>query len=281
MTLRMRHGFAVGLLLSLGLALSGCSGATYRQNQAAEVIRQICATEYHLTVAVKQAGGTVAVHLDHAGTLMQLNQHQVWLNPAANELLGNVMEVIHRVVLSTEPPMDFYLLLVSDPAVPGAYFSLVRYLDDVRRVNANMIPPTEFFSRTILELKLADAPGVSLDQLPLHTLTLEQFLSLQIAQRIQAHLAEQVNAKALPTVQVGPCEGAFRNGEFTFALNVAPQPGVELNEALLHKIFDDATGVIAQVLAGYRFDRFEAIRLIHPLTGRNLLLPKAQLELFH
>ena len=277
MLLRMRHGFAVGLL-SLGLASSGCGGATYRQDQAAEAIRQICAAEYRLRVSVKQAGGTVAVHLDHPGTLMQLDHQQVWLNPAANELLGNVMEVIHRVVLSTEPPMDFYLLLVSDPAVPGAYFSLVRYLDDVRRVNANMIPPTEFFSRTILELKLTGTPGVSLDQLSLHTLTLEQFLSLQLAQRIQAHLAEQVNAKVLPTIQVGPCEGEFRNGEFTFALNVAPQPGVELNEALLHEIFDDATGVIARVLAGYRFERFETIRLIHPLTGRNLLLPKAQLQ---
>ena len=72
----------------------------------------------------------------------------------------------------------------------------------------------------------------------------------------------------------------FEAGEFAFTLNVTPREGTILAEDLVELLFQDSIEVIAQVLADYNFEEFEAIRLIHPLTGRNLLLPKTQLEFF-
>lgn len=266
-------------LVALGLGLSGCSRPSYRRDSVGEAIHHIATTEYQLNVSVRQTDRAIAVRLHHPGMLQQLGA-QVGLSPASLQTLGNLLESIHRVLLSTDRPLDFYVVLLSDPATPGAYLTLVRYLEDVRRVNSVNISPTEFFARTIVEVKIEGDPEAEFNQIPLTDFTLEGFLSWQLAQRIRTRLADRVTVAGVPTAQVGPCVGDFRNGEFTFALNVSPQPGAPPDEALIQQLFEDATTVIAQVLADYRFDRFESIRLIHPFTGRNLLLPKAQLELF-
>ena len=266
---------------SVGLTLgAGCSSApSYRKEQVAEAIQQICTNDYRLQVSAKRVGQTLAVHLQHAGVLEQTNG-QIRLASTANELLGNVLEAVHRVALSSDDPEGFYILLVSDPSIPGVYLTLVRYLDDVRRVNANSITPTEFFSRTILQLQPANPPLTNLNQVVIPDLTLEQFLSWQLAKRIQDRLTEQIHHEGLSQVSVGPCGGEFSHGEFAFTLNVSPQAGDALPADVVDQLFREATTVIAKVLAGYQFNRFDAIRLVHPSTGRNLQLPKQQLDIF-
>lgn len=266
------------VVLGASLWLGACS-PSYKQEQLVEAIQQLCATEHHLSVAARQAGRTIAVHLRHDGIFSKAG-NQVALSPSANEVLGNLLEVIHRVTLSSNASLRFYVLLVSDPTVPGIYLTMVRYLDDVRRANANIIPPTEFFSRTIFELKYLAVPEMSFDQLIINEVQLEQFLGWQLAKRIQARLTERLRQPEGSTVEVGECLWEFQNGEYAFTLNVAPAPGHALDDELIQEIFQEATSEIAQVLFGYRFEGFEAVRLIHPPTGRSLLLPKTRLELF-
>ena len=273
-----RNGLVACVCVSISVVLLGCS-PTYRRDQLVQVIQQICATDYHLTVSARETGQTIAVHLHHEGILEQ-HGNQIGLSPSANEVLGNLIEGIHRVILSTDAPINFYIVLVSDATVPGAYLTLIRYVEDVRRANANMLPPTEFFSRTIFDLKFVGGPSIGLDQLALNDIQFEQFLSWQLAKRIQAHLTEQLQRHGIPLAEVGPCVGEFRDGEFAFTLSVTPRPGLPVDDVLIQQVFQDATSVIAQVVSGYRFNNFEAIRLIHLPTGRSLLLPKTRLELF-
>jgi hypothetical protein len=265
-------------VLALSLSLGGC-GPTYRQDQLIQAIQQICATEYHLTVSARQAGQTLAVYLHHSGVLQQVG-NQVAFAPSANEVLGNLFEVVHRVILSSDSSIRFYVVLISDPAVSGVYLTFVRYLEDVRRVNANLLTPTEFFNRTVFDMKYANVPVLNLDELILNDIQLEQFLSWQIAKRIQISLTDKLQEDVTPAVEVGPCAGEFRDGEFAFTLNIAPKAGLTVSDEELQQFFEDATTVIAQVLSGYRFEDFEAIRLIHPSTGKNLILPKTRLEVF-
>lgn len=270
----------LGLLWRVGLCVGlGACSPTYRQEHLIEAIQQICENEYHFNVSTRQVGQTIAVHLHHDGILNQVGT-QIGLSPSATEVLGNLIEAIHRVILSTDASISFYLVLVSDPTVPGVSLTLVRYLEDVRRANANMIPPTEFFSRTIFELKYLGTHTISLEQLILNDIQLEQFLSWQLGKRIQTRLTERLRLQGTSTAQVGECVGEFRNGEFAFTLNVTTTPGLEFDDRLIQQIFEDATTEIAQVLSGYRFEGFEAIRLIHPPTGKSLLLPKTRLSLF-
>ncbi len=263
----------------VGSLVTGCSAPSYRTEQVPQAIQQICTKDYKLQVSAKRVGETVAVHLQHAGILEQ-QDGQIRLAASANEVLGNAIEVIHRVLLSSDNPHGFYLFLVSDPSIPGVYLMMVRYLDDVKRVHANSITPTEFFSRTILQLQPANPPLTNLSQVALHDITLEQFLSWQLAKRIQDRLTEHTQQQGLSHVSVGPCVGEFKNGEFAFTLNVIPETGGTLSPEMVDQVFQEATTLIAKVLSAYHFDRFQAIRLIHPSTGRNLQLPKNQLDIF-
>ncbi|MBI4354292.1 MAG: hypothetical protein HY595_03545 [Candidatus Omnitrophica bacterium] len=265
---------------SIGLSLLvGCGGPSYRMEQTPEAIQQICTKDYRLQVSAKRIGQTVAVHLQHGGVLEQ-QDGQIRLAASANEVLGNAIEAIHRVLLSSDNPNGFYLLLVSDPSIPGIYLMMVRYLDDVKRVHTSSITPTEFFSRTILQLQPANPSLTSLNQIALHDITLEQFLSWQLSKRLQDRLTEHTQREGLSQVSVGPCVGEFKNGEFAFTLNVVPETGGTLPPEVVDQVFQEATTLIAKVLSDYRFNQFQAIRLIHPTTGRNLLLPKQQLDIF-
>jgi hypothetical protein len=279
---------ALCCLVGAALLSSSCA-SSYQTEQLARTIEQICRDEYHYAVSSKLEGRTLAVLLQHDGVMEQVGG-QVALSDGANEILGNMIETLHRVLLSTDAPIQFYVLLVYDRSVPGVYLSLVRYIDDVRKVNAQMMGPMEFFSRTLLELKMANAEPVELSKLQMRDIRLEEFLSWQLAKRIQSHLTERLQRAGLSPagggglsdMQVGQCEGRYEGGEFTFALNVTPPAGhtAPLEETKLQEVFQEATSVIAEVLADYRFDRFTMVRLVHPPTGRTLLLPKARLDVF-
>ncbi len=270
--------------LAVALLLSSCGPKpSYKAADLVPAIQAICKNEYKFDVTVRQVGQhTIAIHLHHDG-LLETADDRVELAPTANDTLGNLIEAIHRVVLSSDAPIQFYLILASDPKIPNIAFTLVRYVDDVRRANANMLTPTEFYSRTIFDLHFVSTPTFTLDQVATSDINLEQFLSWQLAKRIQARLADSLKSRGVSIADMVRCNGEYQNGEFAFTFSLDPQeegPATqEPDPELLQQVFHDSAEVIAQVLSGYRFEKYNAIRLVHPPTGRSLLLPKTRLEL--
>ena len=275
-----RFAFRSSLLVGLVALLSaaGCdSGPTYPKAAVANALEQIMTAD-GLNASVRFLDHTLGVQLSYPGSITQ-TEAQITLGPEFQEATRKVLTAIHRVALSTDADIRFYVLLLSDPAAPGAYLTLVRYLDDVKRANANMIDSPEMFARTIFELSYTGGAAVSIDQYVPHDIELEDFLSWQLARRIQYALTDEVQPAG--AVSVGRCGGRFQNGEFAFTLDVTPAtPGASVDDATMEKIFKVSSGVVAQVLSNYRFDKYDAVRLIHPMTGRSILVPKARLDVF-
>jgi hypothetical protein len=258
-------------------AISGCDGPTYPKATVASSLEQIM-REDGLDTSVRFLDHTLGVQLSYPGSISQTDA-QITLGPEFQEAARKVLTAIHRVALSTDADIRFYVLLLSDPASPGAYLTMVRYLDDIKRANANMIDSPEMFARTIFELSYTGGTPVTIAQYVPRDIELEDFLSWQLARRIQYALTDEVQPTG--TVNVGRCGGRFQDGEFAFTLDVAPLvPGAALDDATMEKIFKVSSGVIAQVLENYRFEQYDAVRLIHPMTGRSILLPKTKLEVF-
>ena len=264
----------------IGLALllaAGCdSGPTYPKASVAESLTKLLA-EDSLHASVRFIDHTLAVQLEYPGALVQTNG-QISIGPSFDDATHKVLTAIHRVLLSTDAEIRFYVLLLSDPGIPGAYVTLVRYMDDIRRANANMLDTPEMFARTIFELNFVGPKPLTIDQYVPRDIRLEEFLSWQLARRIQHKLADELEAAGV--AHVGRCGGEFRDGEFAFTLDVVPASAGPLDDTTMQKVFADSTNVIAQVLSSYQFNSFSSVRLIHPLTGRNLVLPKARLEVF-
>ncbi len=265
---------AAGLLLVLG---AGCSAApTFPTARVAEALTEML-TEDRVEASVRFIDHTVAVQVDYPGALL-VNDGQVTIGPGFDEVTRKVLTALHRVLLSTDAEIRFYVMLLSDRSAPGVYLTMVRYMDDIRRANANMIDTPEMFARTIFELNVMGPAQVTLEEYVPRDIRLEEFLSWQLARRIQQQLTDELESRGV--ARVGRCGGQFENGEFDFTLDVSPAGEAPLNDETMRQVFETSTNIIAKVLSSYQFESFEAIRLIHPPTGRNLVLPKARLEVF-
>jgi len=256
--------------------LSGCDAPSYPKERLVESLQTLF-QEDHLQASVRFVEHTLAVQLEYPAALAQVGP-QIGLGPAFEDATRKALTILHRVLLSTDADVRFYVILLSDSQVPGGYLTIVRYLDDVRRVNANMLDTPEMFARTIFEVNFVGPNKLSIDQYVPRDIRLEEFLSWQIARRIQHKLAETFQDSG--AAEVGRCVGEFQNGEFAFTLNVVPSAEGSLDDDAMREVFKISTNEIAQVLSSYKFDAFNAVRLVHPSTGRNLILPKTRLDVF-
>lgn len=274
----LRHRALRVLLCCAAGLVSGCSiQPTYPKAHVADALKQLLVDDGLPNASVRFIEHTIAVQTDYPGALVQ-DGGQVNIGPHFDDATRKILTALHRVLLSSDADIQFYVMLLSDQAAPGVYLTMVRYMDDVKRANANMIDTPEMFARTIFELNVVGSNPVTLEQYVPRDIRFEEFLSWQLARRIQQQLTEQMEQTGL--AHVGRCGGAFENGEFDFTLDVAPAGKEALNDATMRQVFETSTNVIAKVLSSYHFNSFNAVRLIHPPTGRNLVLPKSRLEFF-
>ena len=272
----LRGSFVVACGL-LGVLSAGCGdGPTYPKSSLAESVKTVLAKE-GITAQVRVLEHTLAVAFPYPHALSQEGM-QINIGPTFDDATRKSIFSLHRVLLSTDADIWFYVVILSDPHTPGAYLTIVRYLDDVRRANANMLDTPEIFARTVFELNASGPTALDLDQYLAKDIRLEEFLSWQLARRIQRHLTEKLQPEG--GARVGQCAGMFDHGEFSFTLDVSPVATTPLDEATIQRVFQMATNEIAKVLGSYRFESFDHVRLIHSLTGRNFVLPKARLALF-
>ena len=273
-----RHVVSLAVGLALSAAASGCSGRpTYPKEHLAESLQQVLAGE-HLETSVRFFERTLAVQLEYPDALAQQG-NEIVIGPAFQEAARKVLTALHRVLLSTDAEVHFYVLLLSDPHTPGAYLTMVRYIDDVRRAEVSMLNTEEMLERTVFDLNFVGSKALTIEQYVPRGIRMEEFLSWQLARRIQHQLIEvlQLSGRA----EVGRCGGEFHDGEFAFTLNVIPSAeGATLDEGTVKEIFQTSTTEIAKVLSSYQFKSFQTVRLILPAMDRNLVLPKTHLQAF-
>lgn len=277
-------GVAVRLRASLGLiglvllTAVGCSNKpTYPKAELAESFQQVF-QEHRLEATTTIVDHTLGVQVAFPDALQQTADHRIELGPKFQDAAREILTAIHRVLLSTDAEIEFYVVLLSDPKTPGAYLTMVRYMDDVRRASVNIIDPPEMFARTVFELSVSSPRPITIEEYLPREIQMGEFLSWQLARRIQQALGEEIGRPGLAFV--GHCGGRFEAGEFLFTLDISPLTTTPLDEQTIQEVFHVSTSVIARVLSSYRFEEFDTVRLTHPLTGRSLVLPKHHLSVF-
>jgi hypothetical protein len=266
----------LSLVLSISLIV-GCSfDPTYKKQTLATELQDIL-TNLGLTTQVKLLEHTLAVQVDMPNSLVQVGQ-QIGIGPKFQDTQQEVIPLLHRVIMSSDAEINFYLVLVTDPLIPGAYLTLLRNMEDIKRLNVSMLDTEEFLSRTVFELNyIGSETPVDIDTYIQRDITLEEFLSWQLARRIQQQLV--LAFAQTDHVEVGRCAGQFYNDKFTFTLNVVPTDTNRIDEDTIRSSFKTAADLIERVLNSYAFDRFTSVRLVHYPTGRDLVLPRHTLKL--
>lgn len=161
----------VGLFLSLTVIASGCSNeSSYPADKLEESLRQITKTEYGIEeLHVKIVDKTIGVYLPLKKLFVSdfkdsLNNGKIdnvealfEPSPEAMDKVEDVLFSISRVLLSTDKPLDFYVLQATDVENTGLQLVLKGNVQDIKRVRIWDIPRSEYRKRVIHELRLNPA----------------------------------------------------------------------------------------------------------------------------
>lgn len=142
--------------LALGLAgmLASC-GPSYPKGQVAQAVVDLCRREYQMDVQAALKESTIAVflkapHLFEAPVALapdadpQLLTQQLKFSAGGLEQLQHVALVVRRVIVSTDAPIEFYLVIIRDADQGQVELHWLGHILDLKRLNAYDISQGEF-----------------------------------------------------------------------------------------------------------------------------------------
>lgn len=139
----------VGLIILYALSQSAC-GPTYPKEIVDKAIVQLCREEYNIDVKVKIVGNAVGVYIPIQG----LFDATLNISKEAAEKINDVLLSVSRVTLSTDAPLDFYIVVAQDSILPEIEVVLIRYIKDIKLLHYEQISRGEFTKRMIIDIKL-------------------------------------------------------------------------------------------------------------------------------
>ncbi len=249
-----------GLLIFTSLAVGCGPKYTYPADKVPESIEKLCRKDYDLEIRAGIVGTTV-------GALMvvdSLLDKEGQIPKELNEKMGKVMQVVTRVALSTDLPLDYCLVVIRDKTQPYQLM-ITRSLDDTKRAYADVIGIEESINRTLFGQDKYELVDDSQPPFVIEEVKQENFLTEQIVQRIRVNYTKDAKddlEKALVMV-----DGHFESstGKRIFRFSLIALRGDESHQALLG-IFK----TVNQVLAGYQFTGFDSVE-IHDYLNRQKL----------
>ncbi len=139
----------VAIAVICALSHTGC-GPTYPREIVDKAIIQLCREEYDVEVKVEIAGNTVGVYIP----IENLFDPTLNISQEAAEKINDVILSVSRVTLSTDAPLDFYIVIAQDPMLAEIEVVLIRYVKDIKMLHYSRISRGEFSSRLIISIKL-------------------------------------------------------------------------------------------------------------------------------
>lgn len=266
------------LILVLGCGaffLSGCwAKYSYPADKVPKAVEDICKKEYSLDTRARVVGRTIGV----VTMTDSLKDAAGQVSPAVHDLMGKVMQVVTRVALSTDLPLDYVSVIVRD-IKSNQQLSITRSMDDTRRAQADMIGIEESINRTLFgQSAYKRLPGAAEAPLVLKDVRKEDFLAAQIAQRIRFAFAKDKKEEAAVTPEsIVLADGHYdtSHGHRTFVFAIVALSQKPADEILL-TVFD----IIDGVLDGYKFTSFDRIEVQDYLNRRKLVVDRQTLMLY-
>lgn len=236
------------------------------------MIEDLCRKEYGLDVQAKVVGKTVGAALYVNALFDEKGQ----IPKEVHDHMGKVMQVVTRVALSTDLPLDFCAVYLRDRNSPGELV-ITRSLDDTKKANADVIGIEESINRTLFGQSRYNPSTDSEDlNFTLKEAKLPDFLADQIEQRVRFAFAKDAKGDEL-TNPFALVDGTFseKNGKRTFHFSVIGLKADDPQANILN-IFR----TVNQVLEAYRFKDFDWIEIQDYLNRQKLVLSSRTLTDF-
>lgn len=254
--------------------LAGCGPRyTYPAGTVPKAIEEICQNEYKIQLKAQVIGKTL-------GAFVLLDEKSS--SPKdMNDLMGKVIQVMTRVALSTDQPIDYCTIILRDPVKMSDY-AITRSLDDTRRANADMIGIEESINRTLFGQNRYLPNEKNTGAFVIKEIRKEDFLAEQMVQRVRFNFAKDVKedpsqkkkteeeeidlAQSLVLV-----DGTFDSveGRRIFRISVIALKAYDLKQLVL-----DIFKIVNTVLQGYAFTDFDGVEIQDYLNRQKLVLDR-------
>jgi len=163
--LLLKDSFVIGILTFVILAFSvaGCR-PTYTNDNIEQSIVKICKDEYKLDVTTKRIGRTLGVYVPISGLFESTVKKQgrnttledvlsgIRFSKAATEKIGDVSMALSRAAISTDAPIDFYVLVASDTKASGLEIIITRYALDMKRFMLGDVSMGDYHQRLLMDM---------------------------------------------------------------------------------------------------------------------------------
>jgi len=219
-------------LILLIFMISGCK-PTYPKTKVSDSIIKLCRDEYNAEVKVNTVGKTLGIYMP----LDNLLDSSLQPSEESFKKLGNVLQVLSRVALSTDADLEFITLVARDSMISGFELVLIRYVEDIKRFMVGDISQGEYMKRMLFETRFdpiallsdlalndkKERPGS--EEFSIEEVHLPDFLAKQASRRIEEKFKEDKTLKK--NFRVVAVKGEFTSkvpnlerGIFKFTLDI-------------------------------------------------------------
>lgn len=265
-----RRGTITLLLSSFVLLLfAGCGPKyTYPANDVPKSIEAVGRKEFKIESTARVVGKTVGavVYLD---TLVDAKGQ---VPKEVHETMSKVIQTVTRVALSTDLPLDFCTVILRDRQHANELV-ITRYLDDIKRANAEVIGIEESMKRTIFGQERYNPGAEGPDSFVLKEIKLENFLAGQMVQRIRFGQSKESSQEETPKNSI-LIDGTFDEeaGKRSFRFSM-----ISVKSEDPQKVILDVFKTINGVLQSYSFSGFDTIELQDYLNRKKLVVDRQTL----
>lgn len=130
-------------ILFICLLFCGCARPTYPAGQLTTAVQKICKNEYKLDIKTRLIEKTLGISFSIDGLINE----ELELSSQGAEKIEDAALALQRVSLSTDYPVQFYVLCARDSKLTGAEYLLIGNITDVKRISVQDISRSEYLQR--------------------------------------------------------------------------------------------------------------------------------------
>ncbi|MFA5039666.1 MAG: hypothetical protein WC732_08340 [Candidatus Omnitrophota bacterium] len=193
------------------------------------------------------------------------------------ETLNKIMNVAHRVILSTDAPVEFLAVAAADVKKFGVELLALEYIQDLREAVLEKFSRGEYFMRSIRDVRfnpllIGDILG---ENRAYHDITFEEFISMQIIHRAKNIFAKDKTLSPLFELKTTSWTEKFGILKIEFEF-VRKKYDLSPEEEKINPL-ETVTMITAQTIRNYDFKDIQAVELTDTFSKETVKLSLEEL----
>lgn len=262
-------------MLALSVLLSACE-ATYPAATLTTTLTKLIKAEVNADVISQIVGKTLWIYFPSEKLIDE--EDMAW-SEGGLEDVGKALSVAHRVLLSTDAPVDFICIVAADVKNFGLQLQTIEYIPDVKEAILERFSRGEFFMRSVRDVSL-DPKTVNdraAESKKFYDITFDQFLSLQIIHRVKSLFLKDKQLEKIYEVKSSSWSQKFGVLKIDIEFMKKRYDLTPEEEAI--RPLDLVTMIAAKVINAYHYHgKMQAIELTDTFTKETKKLTSEELK---